>query len=279
MAFPAEFKYENEDDFIRRLLVPLLHRLGYSMVVPYHGSSELGKDLVFGEIDRFGHVRYHGLQAKYEPSISLNGSGELIEDCRQAFANPFKHPQTGAVESISSFYAVNGGSLGSDAIAHYFNSLRPQFYGNVQLLQGKDLVILDRWASVNRVNSIGEQITGLLLELRYNETIMSFVRKAISEDLNSVEQLRVEAVSAYLSRPFLARLVNAGPFQEYYHFCSFCNRLLQYAATPLGVGKQKRVEIRDNILNNHFPVIEKYAQEIEAALKKTLALLGPLTSI
>src|SRR5947208_1568790 len=109
MAFPLEFKYTNEEDFIQRFLIPLLQRLGFSLVVNYHGHSEFGKDLIFGEIDRFGHVRYHGLQAKYEQSISLNEVETLIKDARQAFANPFTHPQTGSVERISSFYAINGG--------------------------------------------------------------------------------------------------------------------------------------------------------------------------
>src|SRR5438477_12444055 len=119
MPFPPEFQYSNEDDFTQRFCVPLLQRLGFSLVVNYHGSSEFGKDLIFAEVDRFGHVRYHGLQAKYQPSISLNEVEELISDCLQAFANPFTHPQTGTVERISTFYVINGGSLGIEALAHY----------------------------------------------------------------------------------------------------------------------------------------------------------------
>ena len=69
----------------RRFLIPLLQRLGFSIVVNFHGTSEFGKDIIFGEIDRFGHVVYHGLQAKYVPSISLSASDELIEDAKQAF--------------------------------------------------------------------------------------------------------------------------------------------------------------------------------------------------
>jgi hypothetical protein len=121
VSFPAEFRYANEDDFIQRFLIPLITRMGF-YVVNYHGVSEFGKDLIFAEIDRFGHVRYHGLQAKYESSFSLKDSESLIDDCRQAFANPFKHPQTGATERISTFYAVNGGSVSDQATTHFFNS-------------------------------------------------------------------------------------------------------------------------------------------------------------
>lgn len=120
MTIPAEFKFASEDDFIQRFLVPLLTRLGFS-VVNYHGTREFGRDLIFAEIDRFGHVRYHGLQAKYVASIGLNDSHDLIRDCDQAFTNPFVHPQTGAEGYISSFYAVNGGDVSEQARTNYHN--------------------------------------------------------------------------------------------------------------------------------------------------------------
>jgi len=169
MAFPSELKqFANEDDFIQRFLVPLLKRLGFGLATNYHGNTEFGKDLVFGEIDRFGNIRYHGLQAKYEASIGLEGSQTLINDCHQAFANPFKHPQTGATEHISSFYAVNGGSLSTQAVDHFFASVRPTHGPNVYLLQGKDLLVLDRLCSITSVQEIRARLTGLLFENLYN---------------------------------------------------------------------------------------------------------------
>ena len=51
MSIEAEFKaFANEAEFTSRFLVPLLRRLGYSVVDEYHGQREFGKDLVFGEI-------------------------------------------------------------------------------------------------------------------------------------------------------------------------------------------------------------------------------------
>lgn len=111
MAIPAELQYRDEADLTDNFLVPLLQRLGFSLVVNYHGSAEYGKDLVFADIDRFGHVAYHAMQAKYKPAIGNNDVQGLVNDCLQAFANPFSHPQTGASQSISKFYAVNAGSL------------------------------------------------------------------------------------------------------------------------------------------------------------------------
>ena len=34
------------------LLIPLLQRLGFSLVFNYHGRAEFGKDLIFAEVDR-----------------------------------------------------------------------------------------------------------------------------------------------------------------------------------------------------------------------------------
>jgi hypothetical protein len=74
MGFPKEFTFSNEADFIKTFLQPLLQRLGFLSVIPYHGTREYGKDLVVGEIDQFNEPRYHGIQAKYFPSISLRAS-------------------------------------------------------------------------------------------------------------------------------------------------------------------------------------------------------------
>jgi len=90
MPIPAEFERyreprKSEENFIQKLLKPLLQRLGYYSVRDYHGSREFGKDLVFAEVDRFAEISYHGLQAKYEDSVSLTMAGRWT---------PFKHLQT-----------------------------------------------------------------------------------------------------------------------------------------------------------------------------------------
>jgi hypothetical protein len=277
MALPAEFNYRNEDDFIQRLLIPLLQRLGFSLVVNYHGSSEFGKDLIFAEVDRFGHVRYHGLQAKYESSISLNQVEGLIADCRQAFANPFTHPQTGTVERISSFYVANGGSLGSEAVAHYFNSLRPQFGGNVQLLQGKDLLSLDRWASVNRVGSVAERIAGLLIEIRYNREMLAHIRAALEQNLHRpLERLRLDASSAYLCSPALPSHLNADTVNSYWHLCTACNNTLDFTGN---LGVSNRDELTQTVLENMCPRIDQLGTQIELSLRGALESFGPLSGM
>ncbi len=56
MAIPPDFNYANEDSFIQGFLIPLLQKLGFLLVVNYHGTAEFGKDLIIAEVDRFGHV-------------------------------------------------------------------------------------------------------------------------------------------------------------------------------------------------------------------------------
>ncbi len=69
---PALSAFVDEAQFRDRFLIPLLQRLGFAIVVNYHGDQEFGKDIVFGEIDRFGTVVYHAMQAKRAESISLS---------------------------------------------------------------------------------------------------------------------------------------------------------------------------------------------------------------
>ena len=80
MALPPGFNFANEDDFNQNYVIPLLHRLGYAVVANYHGAVQLAKDLVFAEIDRFGHVRFHAVQTKYVPSVSLTAVQSLIQE-------------------------------------------------------------------------------------------------------------------------------------------------------------------------------------------------------
>jgi hypothetical protein len=202
-----EASFPNEAEFTRRFLIPVLQRMGFS-VVWYHGPREFGKDLVFAEIDRFGHVCYHGLQAKFVPSISQADSAELIRDAQEAFGNPFVHPATGAEHRISKFYVVNGGSISEQARENFFNRLRPSYGENVRLLSGEEALALDRGIGTQNIDRIRSQIAGLLLELELNRRISDHFEPLlapIQETGNgplSGDRLRVSAFADYLVAPF-----------------------------------------------------------------------------
>ena len=46
MAIPVESTYDNEEAFTQSFLIPLLQKLGFTLVLNYHGTAEFGKDLL-----------------------------------------------------------------------------------------------------------------------------------------------------------------------------------------------------------------------------------------
>ena len=286
MSIPPQFTYANEDAFTKDFLIPLLQRLGFSLVVNYHGHAEFGKDLIFAEIDRFGHVRYHGLQSKYVPSISLNEVQDLIRDCEQAFATPFVHPQTGTTERISSFYAVNGGSLGSEASQHFFNSLVPRFGGNIRLLQAKDLLVLDRWVASSRMENVTAVINGILAEIQHNEnTVMPLIIKTYTPEhaqngnkVNvAVARIRTTALSAYSTQPTLQGFLSVGLVLNYCLMADQCNNILVTYAQPFVANESRRLMI-EQILS-WIGELTKDAVLIRAALVEARKTVAPLTPL
>jgi len=58
-VIPPQLTYtgtNKEFQFRDQFVMPLLVRLGFGLVVNYHGAREFGRDVIFGEVDRFGHV-------------------------------------------------------------------------------------------------------------------------------------------------------------------------------------------------------------------------------
>jgi len=284
MAIPNELQqaFSNEEAFCSGFLIPLLHRLGYSLVVNYHGGREFGRDLVFGEIDRFGHIVYHGLQAKYVKSISLRDSEDLVLDAKQAFANPFRHPQKASDERISTFFAVNGGSISDEAHDHYYNSLRNPFGANVRLLSGKDLLALDKLAAFNRNEWIGERISGIILEAQYNKAVAGNLVVMLDAHVHNkgpfpIDRLRTMAVSSYLERPFLLEKDLYQFIHEYWRSVTGMNEIaMSMDGSLFALGfKEGRLEgikqFRDRM------VIE--GNEIERQLSNVLGTLKPIAGL
>ncbi|RYX86629.1 hypothetical protein EON83_00155 [bacterium] len=285
MPFPPEFNYANEDDFIQKFIIPLLQRLGFSTVVNHHGRAELGRDLIFAEIDRFGHVKYHGLQAKYVERIRLSETQSIIEDCRQAFANPFTHPQTRKVERISSFYVFNGGTIGDEAATHFFNSLTPFEAANTKLIHSKDLIVLDRWASSSRAENVSAMINGLLIELSVNErhympplldSLQDSIR-GVSNVSYPIERLRVNASSNYLSQPVLSGSVNTDAVFQYSHLAVLLNSLIDHLVKG-AVPEENKVQLRPSAVDI-IVQLNALTSTIRAELQSALATLQPLAAI
>ena len=285
MAIPKQLQiYSDEKDFVNRFVIPLLQRLGFSIVVNYHGSHEFGKDIVFGQIDQFGHVVYFGLQAKFVQSISLNAIEDLINDAKQAFNNPFDHPQTGEKQRISVFYAVNAGSFSSQAKTNFFNALSRPYGGMVRLLDGEALLNLDRWAASTRGQESIEKLVGLLIEIHFNtqnilklvEQVTKFVNK--NESSYPMRRLRYIAIGNYLARPSLSGKLASSPIYDYYDRIRMFNAALDSIGVPLNLASYKQELVSG--LREQAKILQTTGIEIQNAIASTLNELGqPISGI
>ena len=282
MSIQREFeKYGNEATFIRDFVVPLLRRLGY-YIVHYHGRREYGRDLIFSEIDRLKNFVYHGLQAKYEGSIGQGESGSLIDDCREAFCHTFQHPITGEVGHISGFIVANAGSFADNTYERFHVDARNREHGgHVRLLDGKALLNLDRWATVARVEQVGETLSGLVREIQHNRSILACIVDTVKNSLANPAtkllpawRLRVYAVSHYVQRPILTNIIPFEVVDAYLFDADTCvNRILD--DVPL---RKNGEELLTSTLLPAVGRLQAGADRIEAIIQTVLDTLGPLAT-
>ena len=280
MPFPAEFNgIRNETQFVKNFVHPLLRKLGFAVILDYHGMEEFGKDLVFGEIDRFGMVRYHAVQAKYRRLTSLGDSTRLVETAKMAFANPFVHPTTGQPEPISGFYVLTAGTVSLAARRNFFASLVPLFHQNVFLLDGPTLVQLDRWAGTQRALAAHERVAGVFSELDLNESLHDQMQKGLlalregRSTLPPVERLFTTALGLYLAQPVV--LGDPSPTPLYVLAAMRVNWLLDtlLAVRSPSVRRRLAAEAWDEWVK--LPAL---ARAVRERLARLVERLGPLVT-
>ena len=279
MPIPAEFNYKNEKEFTEKLVVPLLGRIGFSVVLNYHGTMEFGKDLIVGEFDKFSHVRYCGIQVKYQPSISLSDSHDLIRDCEQAFNNSFTHPHTGEKPTINTFYVINGGSISEQAKRNFFASTRPKYGDNARLIDGKALIQLDNSVASVSLQQAKSTLTGLLLEIQLNRKIISGISPKITKHIQEegpypIGRPGIQAVSAFLQQP-QAYLVSAiSLLQKYAQVVSMFNHLVDSVDIPISGGDYRRARCEGAVEMGRDVIAT--GNELLVQVKAQLNKLGPL---
>lgn len=277
MAMPAELaNYTSEDDFVQRFLIPLLFRLGYSVVANYHGKKEYGKDLVFGEIDRFGHVVYYGLQAKYEDSIPLSWVTAVKDDVDAAFANEFVHPHTNKRELITRFYYVNAGTFSEYLPDDFFSRIK-DYKRHTVLLDGKAVLALNRWATINRTTLITESLAGILIELHHNTVIGEDMAKNIDVRLAGENRFffpryRLAAINGFLSHPYVTPNTLAMYLTAYFSRAEQVNSI--YSSTDPALSDSRFAEGRLRTCRQAVTEIEEMAKLIDSQATELLATLG-----
>jgi len=279
MAIPVELSFSSEQSFRDSFLMPLLQRLGFSIVVNYHGSREFGRDIVFGELDRFGHVIYFAMQAKYEPSISQAASHDLIRDAREAFNHPFRHPQTGVEHFILAFYVATAGTISDQASENFFNTLANERIRHARLLDGPGLLLLDRWASISRGTLIRERINGMLMEIRMNRRVFSTLPDMMKANIYEnapfpVQRARLNATGSFLESPVFSERVNVSNVELYYESGRIVNRLADEIGGTQIEGSYKQGRL--NGIIEYAPAALLLGNKVADCLEALLGDLGPL---
>lgn len=275
MAIPPEFRtFKDEADFTARWIIPLLHRLGFSVVVHYHGRREFGRDVVFGEIDRFGHVVYYAMQVKFVASVSQSDSHDLIADAKESFGHEFNHPQKKTSERVCRFYAANAGSIATNARDNFFALLETQLSVNSALLDGRALLALDRSATLNRDSLAKESLCGLLIELRVNRTnkLEHGLNAFLENGPYPMQRFRLAATSAMLERPIILDGNFIQHLQDYWHFGRSINQIVDSMDTFLHVPDLVAERARTGIQT--IPKFEQLADKLENTLREYLTSLG-----
>lgn len=193
-------RFANEADFRHRFVRPLLNRLGFYGVVEQHGTQEFGKDFVFSEPHRLSGFRHYAAQVKHEETLNQGKSvDDLLSQVRQAFAKPFRRPDSPRDCHVSAVYVFNSGLITANAQEQLLSELQHERYGdNVHFLDGARLESLDQWATIQTDSSARSRLLGLRGALRAIIWDLGDVR---AKEKESLAPVYVRGLELYLGEP------------------------------------------------------------------------------
>jgi hypothetical protein len=202
-------RYDNEAAFRDQFVKPLLNRLGFFGVTELHGTREFGKDFVFSELHRLGGVRRYAAQVKHEETINQGKSVDgLLSQIRQAFATPFRLPDSPRDCHVSAVFVFNSGQITENAKDQMLDELERERYGdNVHFLDGPRLESLQQWAAYQSDRDARMRLHGLLLQAQLNGIICTSILTNLPPvDPKAAHEIEVRgfflhAIEAYLSQP------------------------------------------------------------------------------
>lgn len=115
---PINLTANNESDFSRHIILPILRKLGFTNIKYNHGKREYGKDFVFARITEFDELEHWGAQVKFGDVSGGSNSQieELISQAQSAFQMPFYSIYTRRHEKISKFVIIISGKYTENAI-------------------------------------------------------------------------------------------------------------------------------------------------------------------
>jgi hypothetical protein len=202
-----------ERGFCEHFVRPLLAQMGFVQVAYVHGTQEFGKDLVFTEVDRFGHHRHMAVQAKHVEKLN---DGQLVtklaDQVKQAFLIPYKLVTTIPEERrVSAVYLFNSGAITHNAqqiIRHYVDEhLRP----NVFFYDGDQLETLATTLIQRRDESILERLIVMRRQLLRNIVNWQDLMGKMNVDQDVTLHVRgtmFQSLDDWLIRPVMAEVID-----------------------------------------------------------------------
>jgi hypothetical protein len=170
--------------------------------------------------------------------------------------------------------------------ALYFFALLQNKHGdNIRLLEGRDLLALDRSAAV-RAESTRNLLLALLMETRRLcvslDRLMPRLQAIVDGDGNGVvypvERLRLVAIEAWLANPVLLSMLPAKQIEELHSLGSAFNRCLDEAgSSPLHTVVSIKVPAAKAL--RLLPQIYAGLAAVESAVGDAVAALGSLAAI
>lgn len=282
MSIPSEFAaYTRELDFVNQFIIPLFRRLGFSQIFDLQGANEFGKDIIFGDIDAFGHVNYFAVQAKFVEKIGKGEAETLAKQCKEAFQNPFTHPRKQTQERVGRYYAVNGGDFSDQFRQAFRNAISPELHGCVTCLDGNDLLTIDRGAGLRNIRDLGQRLIGLRNEIRYNLFLLSM--GGMINTLNSFilggtdlpnNRLWCEASATFVTNP--APPLDANKVFDYWIKCRLFNESLNGIDVPFRPRENQNVNAQKGL--QQALKVERLIHELAPSIDTALKELGPLVA-
>ena len=136
-------KYEtNEALFSTEIVLPLLNKMNYDNVTYNHGVKEYGKDFIFSETDKFGFVKYTGIQVK---TGNLRGNvksdvDEILAQIDDGFSMPFTLLGSKNPLYISTFIVLISGHFTENAKDKIAEKVNKYLIGNVFFIEKSKII-------------------------------------------------------------------------------------------------------------------------------------------
>ncbi|ADB19387.1 hypothetical protein Psta_4746 [Pirellula staleyi DSM 6068] len=220
-------QFRNEDEFRKLWIAPFLSKMGFILPKNTHGPDEQGKDFIFADYDRFGHLRFLAAQVKLgDITTTRNAVEPLLSQIKRCLTVTIKYHKEAENKKVSAVYVMASGRITSNAREHIADALRQEQYGeNVYFLDGDQLFRQDRYSTYNEDKAIRERILAFQLELEFNAKTILFSRKELSNGGVNLIPFQLTALSDVLASPITFSEISRLESNKLWYYYQELNRI------------------------------------------------------